>query len=452
MFGGRLTPSYWSVRTRVTAAATLLVLILLASGSMLMYRAVTGTVYGSLHDRADSVVAELAVLVRDTDPHGTVPITDADFTLLQVVNEQGTLVAASEPMLGSPPLDVPRPRELGRPVYDTVTVSGRGAVYLVSESIETPMGVRIVHAGASINEFTRHEGLFVGLLSGAVVLGTVAVAWIVSLSVRRALRPVREISAELRGITGRSAGIRVAVPASNDEMSELAEAVNVAMGRLEATLSRQRGFVADVSHELRSPLTGLRAELEVALENPDTEDWPGVARAALADADRLQGIVSDLLILAKLGAGVHVARERVDLGELVRSEAARRPRRVPIEIRADEGITVRITAHHMVRLLTNLLDNAERHADSRVWVSVRTDGPDAVLEVRDDGAGIAPEDRERVFWRFQRLAEGRERDRGGTGLGLTISRDIARAHGGTLMAADSDKGARFVLRVPLDKR
>ncbi len=103
-------------------------------------------------------------------------------------------------------------------------------------------------------------------------------------------------------------------------------------------------------------------------------------------------------------------------------------------------------------MLTNLLDNAERHAASRVWMTVAADGPEAVLEVRDDGSGIAPEDRERIFWRFQRLPEGRARDAGGTGLGLTISRDIARAHGGTLVAADSDRGARFVLRVPLDPR
>jgi signal transduction histidine kinase len=84
-------------------------------------------------------------------------------------------------------------------------------------------------------------------------------------------------------------------------------------------------------------------------------------------------------------------------------------------------------------------------------VTVTADGSHAVLEVLDDGAGIAPEDRERIFWRFHRLAESRELDRGGTGLGLTISRDIARAHGGSLVAADSDRGARFVLRIPLDE-
>ncbi|CNF26256.1 signal transduction histidine kinase [Mycobacterium tuberculosis] len=222
------------------------------------------------------------------------------------------------------------------------------------------------------------------------------------------------------------------------------------LNRLADVMARQRAFVADVSHELRSPLTGLCAQLELALEHPEDEDWPAVARAALGDADRLQGIVSDLLILAKLGAGVQVERERVDVGELARAEVRRRPGRVPVELEAATGVVVRATPHHLVRVLTNLLDNAERHTDSRIWVTVAVAGTDAVLEVRDDGSGIAPEDRERIFWRFQRLPEGRRRDATGTGLGLTISRDIARAHGGTLVAADSDRGARFVLRIPLN--
>ncbi|WP_121434448.1 sensor histidine kinase [Actinomadura pelletieri] len=451
MFGGRPSPSGWSLRARVTAVVALVVFVLLALGAALFYLVVRGVVYDELRERADFVINDLTVYVRVADPHAMLPVRDADFTLLQVVDVEGAVVASSATLRGRAALEVPLPGEPGRSVQRTVSLPGEGRVYLVSESVLTRHGVRIVHAGAPITVFGRYRALFLGLLAAGALLGTAVVAWVVAVSVRRALRPVRVMSGELAQITGRGAGRRVTVPRPNDEVSELAESVNVALSRLESVLSQQRGFVADVSHELRSPLTGLRAQLEVALEHPEDEDWPAVARAALADADRLQGIVSDLLIMAKLGAGVHVARERVDLGELVRSETARRPRRVPVEVHAADGVMVRVTAHHIVRLLTNLLDNAERHAASRVWVSVAADGADAVLEVVDDGAGIAPEDRERVFWRFQRLAEGRERDRGGTGLGLTISRDIARAHGGTLVAADSDKGARLVLRLPLDQ-
>ncbi|MFG2090501.1 MULTISPECIES: ATP-binding protein [unclassified Spirillospora] len=446
--GDLMSPSCWSVRTRVTAAATLVVALLLVIGVVLFYQTVRATVYQGLHDRAGAAVAELATLVRTSDPRGTVPVQNTDFNVLQVVTEKGGILASSESLRGHGPLEVPAPRVVDEPVYRTIDIQGKGPVYLVTERIQTPDGRRIVHAGAPITVFIRYQGLFIGMLVAVVVLGTAAAGWIVSLSVRRALRPVRTMSAELADITGRALDRRVTVPDPVDEVSELAESVNVTLGRLEEFFTRQRAFVADVSHELRSPLTGLRAELEVALEHPEDEDWPAVARAALADADRLQGIVSDLLILAKLGAGVQVARQLIDLGEMVRAETARRARRVPVEIAVDEGIMVRVTPHHMARLLTNLLDNAERHAESRIRVTVTTAGPDAVMEVRDDGAGIAPEDRERIFRRFHRLAEGRASDPGGTGLGLTISRDIARAHGGTLIAADSDKGGRLVLRIP----
>ncbi|MER7545277.1 ATP-binding protein [Spirillospora sp. NPDC127506] len=452
IFGDLLSPSCWSVRTRVTAAATLLVGLLLVVGVLLFYQVVRETVLNGLHDRGGLVMTDLVTIVQETDPRGILHVQDPDFTLLQVVDGQGGVLASSEALSGRGPLAVPEPKVPGRPEYRTVRVPGKADVYLVSERVNTREGVRILYAGAAINEFTRYKGAFISLLVAMALIATAGVGWIVSLSVRRALRPVRVMSAQLAEITGGESDRRVTVPGPNDEVSDLAESVNVTLDRLAEVLGRQRAFVADVTHELRSPLTGLRAQLEVALEHPEDEDWPAVARAALGDADRLQGIVSDLLILARLGAGVHVDRERVDLGELARAEASRRARRVPVEVDAAAGVTVRATPHHLARVLTNLLDNAERHAASRVWVTVAEDGPDAVLEVRDDGSGIAPEDRERIFWRFQRLPEGRARDAAGTGLGLTISRDIARAHGGTLVAAETDEGARFVLRLPLHPR
>ncbi|NDU74322.1 HAMP domain-containing protein [Actinomadura sp. DSM 109109] len=450
ILGDLLSPTCWSVRTRVTAVATLIVAILLICGVTLFYQALRGTVYHGLHERGTLVVADLAALARETDLRGEIRVDDPGFPLLQVLDGEGDVLAASEPLSGRAPVDVPVSPVPGRPEYHTVRWEGLADFYFVTERVETRFGTRVIFAGAPVTSFTRYRGLFLGLLAVTVLVATAAVGWIVSLAVRRALRPVRVMSGELAEITG-GADRRVSVPEPNDEVSELAESVNVMLNRLEDVLARQRAFVADVSHELRSPLTGLRTQLEVALEQPEDEDWPAVARAALADADRLQGIVGDLLILAKLGAGVHVPRERVDLAALVRKEVGRRHRRVPIEVEAQEGVMARVTEAQIVRLLTNLLDNAERHAASRIRVSVYADGPEAVLEVRDDGAGIAPEDRERIFWRFHRLAEGRRRDRGGTGLGLTISRDIARAHGGTLVAADCDRGARFVLRIPREE-
>jgi signal transduction histidine kinase len=212
---------------------------------------------------------------------------------------------------------------------------------------------------------------------------------------------------------------------------------------------RHHSFVADASHELRSPLTGLQTQLEVALQHPEDEDWPQVARAALDDADRLQRIVRDLLVLAKIEAGVTGEGEKIELGELVKDEVARRSERVPIEVRIEEEVVVEGTRSHLARVLTNLLDNACRHARSQVTVTVSADGPDAVMTVADDGPGIPPGERERVFQRFQRLPDARRRDKGGTGLGLPISREITQAHGGSLVVGDSPDGAVLISRLPL---
>ncbi|QXJ21015.1 HAMP domain-containing protein [Actinomadura graeca] len=433
----------------MTVVATLIVGVLLVVGVTLLYQAVRHTVFEELRTRGVLAVSDVSMIVRGGDPHGVLPVQDADFSLLQVVDERGRVIASSDAMRGRPALDVPVPAVPDRPVARTLHVPGVAAdVYVVSERVRGPAGLRTVHAGAPITELTRNKNFFVAALAAAVLLATAAVAWIVATAVRRALRPVREMRGELADITGGDTDRRVTVPDPVDEVSDLARAVNVTLGRLEDVVVRQRGFVADVSHELRSPLAGLRAQLEVALEHPEDEDWPSVARAALGEADRLQGIVTDLLILAKLSAGVPAERERVDLGTLAAAEAARRVRRVPVEVEAAEGIVVLADRDHMVRLLTNLLDNAERHAASLVRVTAAAEDGEAVVVVADDGAGIPPEDRERVFWRFHRLAEGRRRDRGGTGLGLTISRDIAQSHGGTLVAADGG-GARLILRLPL---
>jgi signal transduction histidine kinase len=291
-------------------------------------------------------------------------------------------------------------------------------------------------------------------LVAVLALGVAGVGWIVWRAVDCALRPVRVMSDELRGT--RTGGGRVTVPAGHDEVAELARSVNLTLGRLERMAERHRAFVADASHELRSPLTGLRTQLEVALEHPEDEDWPKVARAALDDADRLQRLVRDLLTMARLEAGVAGEdREPVDLAGLVRDEVARRRSgRVPIGLDLEDGVVVRAAPSHLARLLRNLLDNADRHARSKVGVTVGAAGGDAVLTVCDDGPGIPAQERERVFQRFQRLAEGRRCDAGGTGLGLPISREIAQAHGGSLVVGEGGEGgeggggARLILRLP----
>jgi signal transduction histidine kinase len=283
------------------------------------------------------------------------------------------------------------------------------------------------------------------------------VALIARMVTGRALRPVEAIRAELSDITARRLGRRVPVPPSGDEIARLAVTTNATLDRLERSVAQQRRFVADAAHELRSPLANLRSSLEVATVHADRADWPAVVRTALADTTRLQELTDDLLLLARLDRALPLPDRVVDLAALVDEQVAERCHREQpagyLTARTDAPARVRGDEAHLGRLLRNLLDNAARHARGAVEVAVGpARGGGVVLEVRDDGPGIAPADRERVFERFTRLDDARGRDEGGAGLGLAIVRDIATRHGGTVRIGDSVHGTRVVVRLPAFRR
>lgn len=220
-------------------------------------------------------------------------------------------------------------------------------------------------------------------------------------------------------------------------------------------LRHQQQAVADTSHDLRGPLTGLQTRLEAALIDPDT-DSRQILHAALHDAQRINDIVSDLLELARLEANITMPTQEVDLARLVQTEAARRsqdhrPPAVCVTVDAEDGVVVDASPVRLIRLLNNLLDNAERHARTRIHLTVAREGRDAVLEVADDGPGIPADEREKVFRRFYRGPDARRSDPAGTGLGLAIARQIAWAHHGDLHIADHSPGTRFTLRLPLHR-
>ncbi|OMI41176.1 sensor histidine kinase [Streptomyces sparsogenes] len=291
-----------------------------------------------------------------------------------------------------------------------------------------------------------------------VVVVLAATAWIAA---DRALRPVEAIRRELEDITARSLGRRVPVASSApaDEIARLARTVNTTLDRLERSAELQQRFIADASHELRSPLAGLRASLESSLTHPEGVDWQARVRDALRDIVRLQDLSHDLLLLAQLDGGAPVADTRVNLTDLAHDLAVEHlhlPHPRPLDIRCaaadDPPAWVRGSDVQLERLLRNLLGNACRHAGTTVEITVRTErhenGATVVFEVRDDGPGIPVADRERVFKRFSRLEDARTRKSGGAGLGLAIAREIAVRHGGTLHFADAPRGARAVGRLP----
>lgn len=381
-------------------------------------------------------------------------IYSSEDALLQVVDREGRVKAASTRMEGHPRVAFPPPppdddRRDGRSCH--VEAPGGPCFLIVVHRVGVGSSERLVYALAP------EPGLIPRPLEAALLaLGIPVITGLVGYgtwrSASRTLRPVNEIRRLLDEITATDLERRVPMPPRRDEVALLARSVNATLDRLEQAVARQRAFVSDLSHELRSPLTGLRMEVELALADPDATDLPDTLRALLGNTDRLAAVVDDLLALARLEADKDFARGVVDLTELTDQEVLRRPRRAQVTVLSERSVRVSGGRNELARLLTNLIDNADRHAATAATVIVRTEAPrTAVVEVIDDGTGIAPEDRERVFERFTRLAEGRHRDAGGTGLGLAISRDIAEAHGGSLILTnrtDSDVGARFVLRLP----
>ncbi|WP_433307657.1 sensor histidine kinase [Actinoplanes sp. CA-030573] len=267
-----------------------------------------------------------------------------------------------------------------------------------------------------------------------------------------ALRPVDALRAGAEEITGGTRAGRLPVPESRDEIYRLAVTLNGMLHRLDAARARQRAFVADAAHELRSPLTNMRAELEIAQRLPDT-DWPALSADLLTDVDRLSRMVDDLLLLARSDDGAQADRRRtaeVDLDGVVAAVVCRYPE-VSYQRPADP-VLVTVEPDAIGRVVGNLLDNASRHARSKVSVEVAAEGEWARITVCDDGPGIPPADRERVFDRFTRLDDARARDAGGSGLGLAIVRELVRRHHGSVTLGDASPGLRVDIKLPVTRK
>ena len=330
-----------------------------------------------------------------------------------------------------------------------------------------------------------------------VMLLTGVVTWLLA---GRALRPVRAITEQTGRIRAGTLHERVPVPSSNDEVSALATEMNDMLDRLHSDDRRRRQFVADASHELRSPIASIHTQAEVVLAHTDDGDahdlaagvlaelaettWSEVSAVAvhgnaiigwligdvdvakgrgwwlawsrcgpptggLAESERLGTIVDDLLALARHDETLAPPGGIVDLDDIVIAAAAR-PRRVPIDTLQVSGGQVRGRPDELARTVSHLLDNAARHAASTVRVSLTTVGERVELAVDDDGPGVDVRDRERVFERFIRLDEARVRDDGGAGLGLAVVAAVVTAAGGSVTVSDSELGgARFVAAFPV---
>jgi signal transduction histidine kinase len=233
-------------------------------------------------------------------------------------------------------------------------------------------------------------------------------------------------------------------------VGRLAVTLNAMLDRLQASTDRQQRFVADASHELRSPVANIKAAVEVALRRPDIADWPAVARDVLDQDERMASLVDELLFLARFDEGTAVPRQSaVEVSEIVGRQAeAGRPTRAPVVITAIEPGSVLADRGHLERIIGNLVDNAARHATTIVELSVIVSGEWVDVRVRDDGPGVPEADRSRIFERFVRLEEDRARASGGFGLGLAIVNELVGLYGGSISVGDAQPGAVFTMRLP----
>ncbi|MDJ0462294.1 HAMP domain-containing sensor histidine kinase [Streptomyces sp. H27-C3] len=459
---------FGSVRARAAIGATLVVAVaLVAAGLALLW-----VLRANLTDQTD-----LQAEVGAQDVASQVALGKAfkdldlpDDRVVQVVSDGGRVLAVSEDLEsvegagssqvrvgGAEPVEDDGEDDPGRgEVSDdepklsggSAVVDGEHADYrFAAVEATTPQGQTVTaYAGAprsaeqgAVGSVT--DAMLIGLPAMLVVVG--GVTWLVT---RRALRPVEGIRKEMSAITAsEDLSRRVPEPDAHDEVARLARTTNETLGALEASVERQRRFVADASHELRSPIASLRTQLEVGSAHPELLDVEGAVR----DTVRLQAVAADLLLLARLDAGERPGRAHVDVGLLVREEVSQRSDRLPVMVKVTDGLEVAGSRGQLARVLGNLLDNAQRHARGSVDVWVHGDLGDVLLRVADDGAGIPAAERERVFERFVRLDDARSRDEGGAGLGLAIARDVALRHGGTLTVSEGERGgALFALRLP----
>ncbi len=287
--------------------------------------------------------------------------------------------------------------------------------------------------------------LVVGVPLLALIGG--ALFWFV---IGRALSPVDRMRRDAQSIADFGDGQRVHDPESDDELGRLASTLNDMLGRLDAGADTMRRFVSDASHEIRSPIANIRARVETST----ADDWEPVASDVIGEVERIEVIIDDLTYLARSDEGrLQPSLGRVELDDLLFAEAARVQRRGKVSADASDvaPVVVRGDRDQLARALRNVVDNAERHATKAIRLSVSSDGSAiARIEIDDDGPGIPVDERERVFERFVRLDQSRQRASGGTGLGLAIVSEIVTLHQGKVSVEDAPLGGtRFRIDLPV---
>ncbi|HEX2894455.1 MAG TPA: HAMP domain-containing sensor histidine kinase [Marmoricola sp.] len=446
------------VRGRSVLASVVVVTFALAVGTAVFVTQLQHALLAGVEENATSQAVHVAQQVHLDGVSGIEEDLSAsarDGQLVQVIDDTGTVVAASTIRASKQPIS------RRRPPGGQVIVESAGRQPLVDDDSDYLVAVTstswsdesyrvVVAAPIGAQQESVRTALSLLLIGLPLLVLLVGVAtWLL---VGRALSPVERMRARVAAIGGARVRERLDVPTTGDEIARLAMTLNEMLARLDHAGQAQRQFVADAGHELRSPLATLNAAVEVARRESDAHAWAELSNVMQAELGRLGRLVDDLLLLATVDErGLKIRHRDVDLDDLV-DEQRRRLRTHPlltVQVAA-EPTRVRGDRTRLAQLLSNLVDNAARHARSLVRISVRNDGDDAMLIVEDDGPGVPAPQRRQVFERFVRLDDSRGRRSGGSGLGLAIVAEIVRAHEGSVSIGDRPGGGcRVQVRLPV---
>lgn len=433
-----------SLRVRITVAAVLVVGLVLVVGSVILL----GLLRANLKSystqaavrRADTVAAQVSKETGTALP-SLAKVDEDEF--VQILTGSGTVLASTKNAQGVPDLRIPAGTgdERAVPFDDHPFV-------VVHRHVRTAQGRRIVVAGVNlepVGDATRSlsNQLLVGCPIMLVVVG--AMAW---LAVSRTLRPVDQIRREAEDISASELHRRLPEPAQHDEIGRLAQTMNRMLSRLDHAQQQQRRFVSDAAHELRSPIASIRQNVEVATTYPDQLSTEELLETVLAESTRLERLTTALLRLARLDEHAAGSSDSpVDLDDLVLDEVNRLKSTTSLRIDARAVSAGRVGGDQseLAQVLRNLVDNAQRHAETAIALTLAEHNDTVTLSVEDDGPGVPAGDRERIFERFVRLDEARARDDGGSGLGLAIVHEVVTAYGGTVVVTDSSLGGACLL-------
>lgn len=462
----------WSLRARLTTIAVVITTVGLVIAAAAIVAVLDSSLFDELERSLDARADDISEQIDSTNEEIVVGPGITDDSFAAVISTDGSFFAASDERFGfvediEAILDVSRfdgTFDLSLPSLDLGEDDPYLAVAHLFDIEPFATGVAIDDVGDEdyvtiVATSTSSVERTLSRVTLALMLGVpalvAAIGFLVWWLAGRALRPVEAIRSDVEQIGASALDRRVPEPERLDEIGKLAVTMNSMLDRLETAESQQRQFIADASHELRSPLAALGARLDVETRHGDESTAAAALPAISADVTRLRGLVDDLLTLARNDArsgGPITEHTLVDLDDLVFAVVAdvgSNSSPLRIDVSGVSAGTVRGETSHLRRVVQNLLDNATTHAHDAVRVALREAGSTVVLTVDDDGNGVDPDQRERIFERFVRLDSARARDTGGSGLGLAIVRELVEQHGGSVVVADAPSGgARFEVTLP----